>query len=114
MLRDAHEIDKLFLDIQELTSKMEPQLAAIDKLLDDDELYRLVRGDLEQRYPQTAVTGRLSTPVEVILRMLVVKHLYNLSYEQTEGYVRDSLVLRRFCRLYLEAVPDHSTLNSGL
>jgi IS5 family transposase len=49
--------------------------------------------------------------VEVILRMLVIKHLYGLSYEKTEQYVKDSLVLRRFCRVYLEAVPDHSTLN---
>jgi IS5 family transposase len=71
----------------------------------------MVRRDLEQRHPLTRWTGRPSTPVEVILRMLVVKHLYGLSYEKTEQYVKDSLVLRRFCRVYLEAVPDHSTLN---
>lgn len=110
MLRDAYEIDKFFLDIQQLTSKMDPQLAAIDKLLDDDELYRMVRGDLEQRYPLTTVTGRPSTPAQVILRMLAVKHIYNLSYEQTEHYVKDSLVLRSFCRLYLEQVPDDTVL----
>jgi len=44
------------------------------------------------------------------LRMLVVKHLYKLSYEKTEQAVRDSLVLRRFCRVYFEAVPDDTTL----
>jgi IS5 family transposase len=48
--------------------------------------------------------------VEVILRMLVVKRLYNFSYEQTQRFVNDSIVLRQFCRLYLEAAPDDSTL----
>jgi IS5 family transposase len=51
--------------------------------------------------------------VEVILRMLVVKRLYNFSYEQTQRFVNDSIVLRQFCRLYLEAAPDDSTLSSA-
>ena len=54
--------------------------------------------------------GRPSTPVEVILRMLVVKHLYGWSYEATERWVSDSLVLRQFCRVYAEHVPDDTTL----
>jgi IS5 family transposase len=33
-----------------------------------------------------------------------------LSYEQTEYQVRDSLVLRQFCRVYLQDVPDDTTL----
>jgi IS5 family transposase len=48
--------------------------------------------------------------VEVILRMLAVKRLYGLSYEQTEYQVRDSLVLRQFCRVYFNEVPDDTTL----
>jgi IS5 family transposase len=48
--------------------------------------------------------------VEVILRMLVVKRLYGWSYEQTERFVNDSIVLRQFCRLYLEAAPEDTTL----
>ena len=111
MLRDKYEIDKFFIMIQRLTSKMDAQLARIDELLDDDDLYQMVRQDLEKRHPLTNTTGRPSTPVAVIMRMLVVKHLYNLSYEKTERYVRDSLVLRLFCRVYFEVVPDHSTLN---
>lgn len=111
MLRDACEIDKFFMVIQALTSEMDAQLTRIDQLLDDDELYQMIRQDFEQRYPQTSVTGRPSTPVEVVLRMLVVKRIYNLSYEKTEQYVKDSLVLRRFCRVYFEEVPDHSTVN---
>ena len=110
MLRDRYEIDKFFLDIQGLTSEMEPELAHIDQVLDDEVIYQRVKADLSQRYPKTTQTGRRSTPVAVILRMLVVKHVYNLSYEKTEQLVKDSLVLRRFCRVYFEAVPDDTTL----
>ncbi len=110
MLRDKYEIDKFFMDIQKLTSEMDGELAQIDRLLDNDELFEMVKSDLSQRYPKTLQTGRKSTPVEVILRMLVVKHLYALSYEKTERQVKDSLVLRRFCRVYFENVPDDTTL----
>ena len=58
----------------------------------------------------SARLGRHSTPVEVILRMLVVKRLYGWGYEQTERFVSDSIVLRQFCRLYLERAPDDTTL----
>ena len=44
------------------------------------------------------------------MRLLLVKHLYNLSYEKTEKVVKDSLVLRRFCRVHFEDVPDDTTL----
>ncbi len=110
MLRDRHEIDKFFLDILALTSELDPVLAHIDVLLDDDELYQRVRGDFARRYPKTLQTGRNSTPVEVVLRVLVVKHLYGWSYAETEKHVRDSLVLRHFCRVYFERVPDEKTL----
>lgn len=110
MLQDRYEIDKLFIRILQLTYEMDPVLAQIDQLLDDEELYQLIRNDLAKRYPQTEQTGRNSTPVEVILRMLTVKRLYRLSFEQTEHQVRDSLVLRQFCRVYLNEVPDDTTL----
>jgi IS5 family transposase len=42
--------------------------------------------------------------------MLVVERLYSWSYEQTEYFVHDSLVLRRFCRVYLEKTPDDTVL----
>jgi len=110
MLQDRYETDKNFEGILKLSHEMEPILAEIDQMLDDEELYQLIREDLSKRFPQTVVTGRNSTPVEVILRMLAVKRLYRLSYEQTEYQVRDSLVLRHFSRVYLHKVPDDTTL----
>ncbi len=81
-----------------------------DALLEDDQLFQIVKADLCRRSPRTPIDGRPSTPAEVILRMLVVKHLYGWSYAQTEHWVSDSLVLRHFCRVYLEPVPDDTTL----
>jgi transposase, IS5 family len=110
MLQDRYETDKLFESILTLTNQMDPVLAQIDQLLEDEALYQMIRNDLANRYPQTEQTGRNSTPVEVILRMLAVKRLYGLSYERTEYQVRDSLVLRQFCRVYFNEVPDDTTL----
>jgi IS5 family transposase len=85
-------------------------LDEMDRLLDEDALFRTVKDDLARRCPHTRTRGRRSTPVEVILRMLVVKHLYNWSYEQAEMFVADSITLRQFCRVYWQAVPDDTTL----
>jgi IS5 family transposase len=110
MLQDRYDEDKFFMDVQSLTSEMDRELAQIDTILDDDAIFQMIKHDFAQRYPQTMRTGRPSTPVEVTLRMLVVKRLYNWSYEKTVWHVRDSLVLRRFCRVYFEAVPDDKTV----
>src|SRR5947209_4239950 len=103
MLRDRYEPMDVFAAVPALSHQMEPVLTELDALLDNDGLFQLVKADLAQRYPRTRTDGRPSTPVEVVLRMLVVKHLYAWSYQQTEQWVGDSLVLRQFCRVYLQA-----------
>lgn len=110
MLRERYPVDKLFEEIAVHFPKMDPILAKIDAQLEDEQLYQLIKADLSKRRPKTLETGRNSTPVEVVLRMLVVKRLYQYSYAETERYVSDSLVLRQFCRIYLNRVPDDTTL----
>ena len=110
MLRNRYDRTDLFALVPQLGLRLEPQLEQLDRLLDDDELFDLVRGDLARRHPRTTSRGRRSTPVEVILRMLVVMRLYGWSFEKAEYFVNDSLVLRQFCRVYLEKVPDDTTL----
>jgi IS5 family transposase len=100
----------LFALVPALELRFEPELAELDRLLEDDQIFQHVKADLSRRRPHTTETGRPSTPVEVILRLLVVQHLYAWSYAQTEHFVGDSLVLRQFCRLGLEPVPHHTTL----
>jgi transposase, IS5 family len=110
MLRDRYDPQDLFTQIPNLCLQFEPVLAHLDRLLGDDDLFTRVKADLARRRPKTLTRGRPSTPVEVILRMLVVKRLYGWSYEETERFVADSLILRQFCRLYWEAAPDDTTL----
>ena len=96
MLRDRYAPQDLFALVPRLQLALDPELAQLDQLLDDDELFARVRADLARRRPHTSTEGRHSTPVEVILRLLVVKRLYNWSYEETVRFVGDSLVLRQF------------------
>ncbi len=110
MLRDRYEPLDLFALVPTLGMVMEPVLVRLDTLLDDDTLFQAVKADLARRRPRTRIDRRPSTPVEVVLRMLVVKHLYGWSYAQTERWVADSLVLRQFCRVYAGRVPDDTTL----
>jgi IS5 family transposase len=110
MIIDHYEPVNLSELVPKLRLEMEPELAALDRLLEDDEIFLRVKADLSRRSPNSLRLGRHSTPVEVILRMLVIRRLYDWSFEATERNVSDSLVLRQFCRLYLEAAPDDTTL----
>jgi IS5 family transposase len=110
MLVEHYPVDKRFEELARHFPAMDPALAKIDQYLEDEKLYRWIKADLSKRYPKTKETGRNSTPVEVVLRMLVVKRLYGYSYEDTVERVSDSLNLRRLCRVYLNDVPVDTTL----
>src|SRR5262245_40779784 len=110
MLRDRYPAVDLFALVPALALTFEPVLARLDALLEDDGLFQAVKADLARRRPKTLVTGRPSTPVEVLLRLLIVRRLYGWSYAQTEHFVGDSLVLRQFCRLGVAPAPDDTTL----
>ncbi|MDP3767169.1 MAG: transposase, partial [Dehalococcoidia bacterium] len=86
------------------------ELRVIDAVLDDEVIVDLVDAALRRRRPQSGSRGRLGTPVVVVLRMLVLKHLYDWSFAECERVVRGSLVYRTFCRIDCERVPDAKTL----
>src|SRR5713226_6795829 len=110
MLVDCYAREDVFAQVPELAAEIDPVLRTLDGLLDDDQLYQQVRADFGKRHRYTLVHGRHSTPVEVILRMLICKHLHQWSYQETEEQVDQNLILRWFCRLYWAPVPDESTL----
>jgi transposase, IS5 family len=99
MLRDLCAPVDLFALVPALELRFEPELAELDRLLEDDQLFQHIKADLSRRRPHTIETGRPSTLVELIMRLLAVQHLYDWSYAQTEHFVSNSLVLRQFCRL---------------
>ena len=86
------------------------ELRGIDTVLDDEVIVDLVDAALRHRRPKSGSRGRLGTPVVVVLRMLVLKHLRDWSFAECEREVRGSLVYRPFCRIDGERVPDAKTL----
>jgi IS5 family transposase len=110
MLVDRYQAEDVFARVPQIAERIDPVLKELDQLLDDDTVYRQVRTDFGKRHQYTLVHGRHSTPVEVLLRMLIVKHLHQWSYQETEEQVDQNLILRWFCRLYWAPVPDDTTL----
>ncbi len=110
MLIDCYGPEDVFARVPEVAATTDPVLKHLDILLEDDALFSQVKADLARRHPRTLGCGRHSTPEEVILRLLIVKHLFQWSFQETEDRVKDSLVLRWFSRVYFEQVPDDTTL----
>ena len=85
-------------------------LKRIDTVLEDEAVIDTVVAALELRWPQSRRRGREGTPADVVLRMLVLKHLHDWSYDDLEREVRANLVYRAFTRIGVDAVPDAKTI----
>jgi IS5 family transposase len=81
-----------------------------DALLEDEALLATLHEALEKRHPRSRTHGRPGTPVEVVLRMLLLKHLRDWSFVELEREVRGSLVYREFTRVRAGKVPDAKTI----
>jgi len=46
-----------------------------DEILDDEELINTVYEALRRRHPQSATRGRMGTPAEIVIRLMVLKHV---------------------------------------
>src|SRR5215831_6643234 len=112
MIRMRHQQPSLWetLFAEEVAELWEPWMRAVDGLLEDDELLGAVFEAQGQRHSQSRTRGRRQTPAEVVLRMLILKHVRNWSYETLEREVRANVVYRSFCRIGMEKVPDAKTL----
>jgi hypothetical protein len=69
-------------------------LRRIDTALEDEAVIEVVAQALEKRWPQSRRRGRLGTPADVVIRMLILKHLFDWSYDDLEHEVRANLVYR--------------------
>lgn len=85
-------------------------LRKIDTLLEDEAVIETVARGLESRWPQSRRRGRPGTPAEVVLRMLILKHLFDWTYDDLEHEVRANLVYRAFTRIDAGDVPDAKTI----
>jgi transposase, IS5 family len=85
-------------------------MEAADRVLADEEIVTAVYEALAQRHPKSRSRGRKGTPAELVLRLLVLKHVRNWSYEVLEREVRANLVYRDFTRVGGGKVPDAKTM----
>jgi Transposase domain (DUF772)/Transposase DDE domain len=85
-------------------------LRKIDTLLEDEAVIEVVARALEARWPQSRRRGRPGTPADVVIRMLILKHLFDWSYDDLEHEVRANLVYRSFTRIDAGDVPDAKTI----
>jgi IS5 family transposase len=81
-----------------------------DRLLDDEAIVTAVYEALGRRHPKSRRRGRLGAPADVVLRLLVLKHVRNWSYEVLEREVRANLVYRDFTRVGAGKMPDAKTI----
>ena len=95
---------------EEVTDLREPWMARADALLDDEEILAAVYEALVNRHPQSRRLGRPGAPAEIVLRLLVLKHIRNWSYAVLEREVRANLVYRSFTRVGGGKAPDAKTM----
>jgi hypothetical protein len=76
-------------DIEDL---WEPWMKEVDQLLEDATLVESVYDAQGKRHSKSRTRGRTQTPAEVALRLLILKHVRNWSYDTLEREVRANLV----------------------
>ena len=65
-------------------------------MLADDQIVAAVYEALARGIAKAEATGRHGVPTETVLRLLILKHVRNWSYEAPEREVRADLVYRDF------------------
>jgi IS5 family transposase len=95
---------------EEVGPLWEAWMRQVDEVLADQELVQIVYEALARRWPKSRTRGRPGTPADVVLRLLLLKHIRNWSYQTLEREVRANLVYRQFTRVGAQKVPDAKTL----
>lgn len=95
---------------QALGDLWEPWMREADRILEDEQLLNAVYEALLRRRPNSRTRGRLGVPAEIVMRMLLLKHIRNWSFDVLEREVRPSLLYRKFTRVGAGKVPDSKTL----
>jgi transposase, IS5 family len=90
----------------------EPWMRHADQALEDDALLEVIQQELAKRCQKSKTRGRKATPAEVVLRMLLLKHVRDWSYETLSREVRANLVYREFTRVGGGKVPDDRTMGN--
>ena len=89
----------------------EPWMRHADRALEDETLLLIIEQELAKRCKKSKTRGRPATTSEVILRLLLLKHLRDWSFADLTQEVRANLVYRDFTRIGGGKVPDDKTMS---
>ena len=109
----ARRVQSSFADgliAEEVQDLWEPWMRHADEALNDDQLLQTIQQELSKRHKKSKTRGRPGTTAEVILRMLLLKHMRDWSFEVTSREVRANLVYREFTGVGGGKVPDDKTM----
>ena len=95
---------------EEVSDLREDWMTHADQVLADEQIVAAVYEALAKRHPKSRSRGRLGAPAEVVLRLLILKHIRNWSYGVLEREVRANLVYRDFTRVGAAKTPDAKTM----
>jgi IS5 family transposase len=79
---------------EEVSDLRDSWMQHADEILRDDALLTIVQEALSRRIRKSKTRGRPGTPAEVVLRMLLLKHIRDWSFEALTREVRANLVYR--------------------
>lgn len=94
----------------EVSDLREGWMKYADVVLSDEAIVAAVYEALANRHPKSRCRGRRGAPAEMVLRLLILKHIRNWSYEVLEREVRANLVYRDFTRVGAGKAPDAKTM----
>jgi IS5 family transposase len=94
----------------EVSDLHEDWMKHADRVLDDESIVATVYEALARRHPKSRSRGRRNAPAEMVLRLLILKHVRNWSYAVLEREVRANLVYREFTRVGAGKAPDAKTM----
>jgi IS5 family transposase len=95
---------------EEVSDLRENWMKHADAVLADEEIVVAVYEALAKRHPKSRCRGRRGAPADVVLRLLILKHIRNWSYEVLEREVRANLVYRDFTHVGGAKMPDAKTM----
>jgi transposase, IS5 family len=95
---------------EEVSDLREGWMEHADRVLADEQIVAAVYEALARRHPKSRSRGRLGAPAEMVLRLLILKHVRNWSYGVLEREVRANLVYRDFTRVGGAKMPDAKTM----
>jgi IS5 family transposase len=95
---------------EEVSDLREDWMKHADAVLADEEIVAAVYEALAKRHPKSRCRGRRGAPADVVLRLLILKHVRNWSYDVLEREVRANLVYRDFTHVGGAKMPDAKTM----